>query len=591
MLRRLGIVLALASILPAQFPAAERNLQRLVETDDGAVELHDEGMPARQQVAAQEQAGSQVAERSAGQEFSINGVVVDSATGKLVGHALVALEVSGKVRRVMSGEDGRFEVDELQESGEGSIEAHKPGYFSPRNIRTNRYSSMGGSQAITIEPGAKITIKVTPEATIAGQVVDECGEPIEGLPIQLIFEAALDGRRTVRLQNRASTNEEGRFRFASLASGRYFVLAGPSEEVASRNSESGHTALGYPATFYGGGNDYSTASSIDLTAGQHADLDIRLGLEPFFHIRGIITGNPLPVFPNLRILNGARQQIGETETQRSDREFQIALMPRGTYTIRAWSSDSEKKLCAAAVKRVDLTRDVFGMQLAMTPCAAIPVNVYIEHTSKAPHKDSDYLFSPEGTITPGQPYGARVVLHLRDDPMPYSRFRSTTEKGDEPGRAWIRNVEPGTYDVEVQALPGLYVESVQSGLTDLRSDDLVVAEGAAVPPIEVRLRDDGAELTGKISGGDANEVAVAIAIPEGTERGAKVAMAMQGQYRFKNLAPGSYRVVAVDRVDDFAYAERDVMSKYLAQSKEMTLRPNDKATVDLEFVRVERGEP
>lgn len=550
--------------------------------------VRHEELQARSQGTTQEQQG-QPTERSAGEEFSISGTAVDSVTGKPVGHALVVLEVRGKVRRVMSGEDGQFEVDGLRKSEEGSIEAHKPGYFSPRSVRTNRYSSMGGLQAIAVEPGANITIKMTLEASIAGQVVDESGEPIEGLPIQLIFEAALDGRRTMRQQDRATTNEEGRFRFASLASGRYFVLAGPSEEVASRNSESGHTALGYPAMFYGGGNDYSTASAIDLTAGKHVDLDMRLGLEPFFHIRGMITGNTLPRLSSLKIVNGARQQVGQPELQRSDQEFQIALVPRGTYTIRASASDYEKKACVVTVKHIDLTRDISGMQLAMTPCAQVPVNVTIEHTSDRPHKDSDYLVNSEGFMTPGQPYGARVVLHLRDDPSPYSRLRSITEKGDEPGRAWVRNVEPGTYDVEVQALPGLYVESAQSGLTDLQREDLVIGEGAAVPPIEIRLRDDGAELTGKISGRDMNEVAVAIAIPEGTERGAKVAMAIQGQFHFKNLAPGSYRVVAVDRVDDFAYGERDVMSKYLALSKEVTLRPNDKATVDLEFVRVGRG--
>jgi len=584
MLRRLGIVLALTSMLlevgtAVYAPACSATAAQAAQSSKRQAPEQEQGQEGK------------AAERTADADFSIGGTVVDSVTGKGVGHALVVLEVRGKARTVMSGEDGRFEIDELRESGEGSIEAHKPGYFSPRSIRTTRYSSMGGSQSITVEPGANITIKTTPEATIAGQVVDESGEPIEGLPIQLIFEAALEGRRTKRLQDRATTNEEGRFRFASLPSGRYFVLAGPSEQVASRNSDTGHTALGYPPMFYGGGNDYPTASAIDLTAGKHADLDMRTGLEPFFHIRGTITGDPLPGAPNLKILSGARQQIGQTEIQKSDREFQMALVPKGTYFIRASDSDYEKKLCVVAVKRVDLTRDISGMQLPMTPCIAIPVNVHIEHTAQGPHRDSNYLMDSEGILPPGQPYGARIVLHLRDDPMPYSRFRSTVEKGDEPGRAWIRNVEPGTYDVEVQALPGLYVESAQSGMTDLRREDLVVEQGAEVPPIEVRLRDDGAELTGKISGQDLNQVTVAVAIPEGTVRGAKVAMAMQGQYHFKNLAPGNYRVVGVDRVDDFAYAERDVMSRYLAQAKEVTLRPDDKATLDLDFVRVESGVP
>jgi hypothetical protein len=45
-------------------------------------------------------------------------------------------------------------------------------------------------------------------------------------------------------------------------------------------------------------------------------------------------------------------------------------------------------------------------------------------------------------------------------------------------------------------------------------------------------------------------------------------------------------VLAVDRVDDFAYAEPDVIGKYAARAKEVTLRANEQTTVELEFTRV-----
>jgi protocatechuate 3,4-dioxygenase beta subunit len=592
MLRRLGILLALASILPAQFTAARQDQQKRMATDHGAVELQDEDMPATQQVAAQEQAGSQVAEHNGGQEFSISGAVVDSATGKPIGHALVGLDVDGKppMRRVLTGEDGRFEIVGVAKAGQGNIEAWKPGYSSPRHIKTDRYRGIGRMQTIVVEPGADVTIRLTPEATIAGQVVDESGEPIEGLPVELVFEAAEQGRRILREHDRATTNEEGRFRFANLSSGRYFVVAGSSEEVASRNDARGHTALGYPAEFYGGGSDYSTASPIDLTAGKHVDLDMRLALEPLFHVSGTITGNPLPGHLDLRILNAARRRVGQTWLQNTDREFQIALLPSGSYTIRSSIFSYEKKQCAVAVKHLDLTRDMLGLHLAMAPCATITVNVYVEHTAEGPKKDlQSFVVNRSGVEVAERPYPAQISLYSKDDPNPFMRFRGQAEKDDDPNVQWIRNVEPGAYRVDVQPFGGLYVESAQSGLTDLQREDLVVAEGAAVAPIEVRMRDDGAQLEGTIAGGS-ESAAVAIAIPENRERLARMAMAHEGKYVFKNLAPGPYRIVAVDRVDDFAYAERDVMARYLAQSKEVNLRANEKATADLEFIHVGRGD-
>ena len=562
-----------------------------------AIASRDKGLMARQQAAAQEREGQQtqqgqVGERSAGEDFSVGGTVVDTATGKPVGHALVALFIGGKPqpRRVMAAEDGRFEIDGIREGGEGSIEAWKPGYFSPRSIRKTRYSSIGSLQKIAITPGANFTVTLTPEATIAGRVVDESGEPIEGLPIHLDFEAAEAGRRFLREQNNISTNEEGEFRFANLLSGRYFVTAGPSEETGSENSAKGHTALGYPMMFYGGGTDSATASPIDLTAGRHVELDLRVPLEPFFHVTGTIAGAPDSGGMQLKILNAARQRVATPSYLRNiHREVPIAVLPRGHYTIRVSSFDRQNDVCGVAVKSIDLSRDLDGLQLRMAPCSVVPVNVQIERTEGGAHKDYDYLLDNDGALPPGTPHGARVLLHLKDDPSPYSRFTSWTEKGEEPRKSWIKNVEPGTYYAEVLPLPGLYVESAQSGLTDLQRDDLVVTAGASVAPIEIRLRDDGAELKGKITGNDDNGPAVAIAIPEGVEREAKIAMANDGQYRFKDLAPGTYRVLGVDRVDDFAYSERDAVNQYLAHAKEVTLRPNEKATLDVEFVHVGHG--
>lgn len=37
-----------------------------------------------------------------------------------------------------------------------------------------------------------------------------------------------------------------------------------------------------------------------------------------------------------------------------------------------------------------------------------------------------------------------------------------------------------------------------------------------------------------------------------------------------------------------AHSEQDVIGKYLAHAKEVTLRPNERTTVELEFVRVGR---
>ncbi|HEY4906407.1 MAG TPA: carboxypeptidase-like regulatory domain-containing protein [Candidatus Acidoferrum sp.] len=534
------------------------------------------------------------------QEFSIGGTVVDSVAGRGVGHALVVLtmysdmKTSGgelPMRRVMADEEGRFEIRGLTSTGRAGIQAAKPGYEAATDVRTGLSRSFGGFQELDVEPGVNVTVTLVPEATIAGRVVDASGEPIERMPIHLTFEGALNGRRVPQdVRRGGGTDEEGEFRFADLQAGRYFVSAGPSEEVSSRSGAGGRTALGYATVFYGGGTDYATASPIDLTAGKHVDIDLRMELQPLFKIRGVVTGSLATGLRQIAIFNAANQRLVNRSEERSDQEFQIAELPRGSYTIHVSSLDPETRECTATIKRLDVTRDISGLQLALSPCATITVNIHVEHTKKETNKTPSNP-GENGLVTPDMKYPVQAGLRPDDERGMTPTYHGLPKK-DEPETAIAHGVTPGRYILEVPLIRQMYVESMQSGMTDLLREDLVVAPGAAVAPVEVRLRDDGALLDGKVKLDPGVKTAAVIAIPVETPRLARNAIVLSGQFNFPPLAPGRYELFAVDHLDDFAYAEQDVIGKYLAHAKEVTLRANERTTVELEFVRLGReGQP
>ena len=129
---------------------------------------------------------------------------MDSVAGRGVGHALVVLSMYGDpktrggeqpMRRVMADEEGRFEFRGLTATGRAGIQAAKAGYEAATDVRTGLSRSFGGFQEMNVEPGVNVTVTLVPEATIAGRVVDESGEPIERMPIHLTFEGAVNGRR------------------------------------------------------------------------------------------------------------------------------------------------------------------------------------------------------------------------------------------------------------------------------------------------------------------------------------------------------------------------------------------------------------
>jgi hypothetical protein len=448
---------------------------------------------------------------------------------------------------------------------------------------------VGAFQELTIEPGAEVTVKLTPEATVAGRVVDESGEPIEGLPVHLTFEGALEGRRILEERpTEVETDEEGEFRFASLPSGRYYVSAGPSEEVASGKSEKGRTSLGYAVMFYGGGVEPATASPIDLNAGKHAEVDLRMGLQPLFRVSGSIRGGLAGQRLEAWVYNAANQRVLDSIQEKADGEFELAELPAGTYSIHVQSVDSGTQECTASVRRLNVTRDVSGLQLALTPCATISVNVHAEHTKTDTSKRSN-LMDENGVVRSNLGYLSQVYLRPKDERGNFPSYYARPLK-DDPGKAVVRGVEPGRYSLDLPMMRGVYIESMRSAMTDLLREDLVVAPGAAVAPIEVRVRDDAATLDGKVKlDPDVNAAAV-IAIPEDMPNRAKTTIVTAGRFQFPPLAPGKYQVLAVDRLDDFAYAEPDVIGKYAAHSKEVTLRANEQTTVELVFVRVGQEE-
>jgi hypothetical protein len=309
-------------------------------------------------------------------------------------------------------------------------------------------------------------------------------------------------------------------------------------------------------------------------------------LQPLLKVRGIIGGSWGSNHPQITIFDSANQRVQRNFLKDSDEEIQIAELPAGTYTIHVVRAGPEANECAATVKRLNLTHDVSGLQLALAPCATITVNVHVERTKQETNKTASKT-DGDGVSSLDLKYLVQASLRSDDERGMAPTYHARPEK-DEADTAIVHGVEPGRYILEVPLIRRVYVESMQSGMTDLLREDLVVAPGAAVPPVEVRLRDDGATLDGTVKLDPDVKAAAVIAIPEETPRRARNASVVSGQFQFPPLAPGRYELFAVDHLDDFAYSEQDVIEKYLAHAKEVTLRPNERTTVELEFVKVVR---
>jgi hypothetical protein len=126
---------------------------------------------------------------------------------------------------------------------------------------------------------------------------------------------------------------------------------------------------------------------------------------------------------------------------------------------------------------------------------------------------------------------------------------------------------------------------------DLLREDLTVAAGAAVPPIEVKLRNDGAGIEIETTeGGKAAAATVVLYSEEYPKKSLLLAMPTGTQTALGNVRPGTYKVVAIKGLPELEYLDPAFVEKYVSTGKDVNLRAGEKVSVRVEVQELEEAE-
>ena len=524
--------------------------------------------------------------------FTVKGVVVNSASNEPIRNALVQLY--GAVQRsALTGPDGTFEFRDIT-TAQVNLTARKPGYFSPQESRMPRHTYGWTERLITLGADQPpVVLKLIPEGIVSGRVVGDSGEPIESLPVHLLQDMMEDGKHVQRDMAGGSTNEEGEFRLAELQQGRYFLYVGPGASEPSTVTLSGQSPQGYPLTFYSGASDLASATPIEIAPGQRLEVDLTLSRQRFFRVSGTFSGLPSQDGISLQFFNSAGQPVGELMDFNPQKgTFQMQPLPPGHYTISAQAQDVKTERMFYGSQVLDLSSDFSGVHLTLLPGATIPIQARVEATRNgSPSFGSQGLtqfFNRGRSFTvPSSEDPVRVSLTAKGPPSPQAQYAAMFVGNAENHSLTLSNIPPGDYSVDVSPNGPYYVQSARSGSIDLLRDGLTVGSGNAVEPIEVVLRDDFASLSGKVVQDGPVESGTVIVVPEDApSRLQQVIIGPDGRFSLSQLAPGAYRILAVDQASSFEYGNSDVLQKYLSKARDITLAPNQTASIDLELLRL-----
>jgi hypothetical protein len=162
-----------------------------------------------------------------------------TAEGPVIEHAMDRATAQKRgaspPQQTKTGPDGAFTFRGLL-PGRHGITAQAAGYIfasldrrPPSGARESHYPH----PALVLHVGQHLSglvILAWKPAKLAGQVIDDTGDPAVDVAVAALYETILGGRRRLEIVARTTTDDRGTYRFSELRPGRY-VLAVPSTVI------------------------------------------------------------------------------------------------------------------------------------------------------------------------------------------------------------------------------------------------------------------------------------------------------------------------------------------------------------------------
>ncbi len=537
----------------------------------------------------------------------IRGTVVNSVTHEPIGRALV---YSADNRfATMTDSEGHFEFtlaktdNDNTNDGSGAanklsyrranifgLMARKPGFIERRIAQTLQSGSAGKD----------LVISLTPESFVIGRVLLSNAEASDPIQLELYRRQVVEGRAHWVLAGSTSTKSSGEFRFAELPAGSYKLL---TRELMDRDplaSDPKEQVYGYPPVYFPNATDFAAGQTIQLAAGQIFQADISLVRHAYYPVKVVVANSPST--PGISIVVSVQGHRGPGYALGYNHREQMieGLLPNGNYTLEASSFGPN---AASGVLNISVkSAAVEGAHMTLVPNGSMGVNVKEEFTSTEESNTSRvFVFNGRGNAQRAAPY---LNLHLEAvDDFGQERSAWMRPRSAEDDSLVIEGVQPGRYWVRTNSSRG-FVASITAGTTDLRRQPLIVGLGGSSSPIEVTMRDAGAEVDGTIEGvasslnGGATSLDVdglpvspdsphVYFVPLADSSGEFRDVWVNGEGKFgpQQLPPGTYLALAFDRPQpDLEYGNAEAMRAYEDKAQLIRLTAGQKEHLHLQLI-------
>lgn len=303
------------------------------------------------------------------------------AGGRPARRASIQLTSTSAPRATASDDDGRYEFTDLP-ADSYRLSAGKAGYLvleygQQRAFEHGNLILLGDGE--TLE---KIDITLPTSGSISGRIVDENGDPVEGVAVRLMQLQYSANRRqlvNVAAAGGRATDDTGHYRIYGVPPGEYVVAASVTDRVPAGSGPNGApleraaaNIPGYAPTYYPGTVVVSEAQSVRVGLSQDvSSIDLALATAHTARISGTALdsrGQPMNVLIKRSLRSAAVDERPMRASMRSDGEFTFEDVAPGEYVLQTKGLRRDEAIESDfAYEYVTVAgRDVTGLRLQGT---------------------------------------------------------------------------------------------------------------------------------------------------------------------------------------------------------------------------------
>jgi len=489
-------------------------------------------------------------EPAAAPACSLAGHVVNSITGAPLRKAQVRLlredpapaPPGGAAKpeeppETISAADGGFSFSGLT-PGAYRVYANRAGFLA-RFCGAKDRSSQG--QVLRLGPGEKrddISIELIPLGVITGKVVDEDGDPVPGARVQIMVPVYSASGRELQPHGNNYTNDLGEYRLHSLEPRKYYLRADPlgGEMNGPRTRHALEALVG---NYYPGSPEQSGAAPVQLIPGQQLNgIDFTLHMGHRVTISGRVAVPPGATNLMLTYSQFSRDGSSMTNIELSDAagHFTVRGLVPGDYILGVrcnLAGDEYNALLPVTVGSADIE----NLELHPAPPVEVTGSVRFEGPS------SEKLAS------------ASIVL---DAKLGHSQSMTRIQND---GTFASRGLAPDVYHLELNTTAEAFLKEARWGDLNALESGLDLSAGTSASDVEIVVSTAVGSLDGTVQNDKQEALAGATVVlmsdaafsgdaPYADSRFKGAKADPDGKFHITGLAPGRYRLMAWDDVDE-----------------------------------------